>query len=320
MLNYANKLDNDMNVFDLLPLDILKYILLMLPRQSIKYMFQISTVRRKLNLQEVLNSRKLLAYPRESSYCEMHHIPASIIDIQNFVPSLDELHRALKYLDHINRDLVRGDIIIFDSENDIKGKISTILNSVEDECSREAFTIILNNFNENNREFLRNYNNRGRAIFDGYEIINLCHGIDDYDALPSEFCVLEYDISIDYWRDYRHWIGGILSNIIWFNHVPVKDECLDNINCCQYDIFTKFHYNGKKYKLMTNSLDIGYNSEILNVIYKESVIGAFRSLLLGTHKLMCYYKEVNDVLYINVYANLRYQEDKATYQLDKLYS
>src|SRR5436853_5629409 len=85
VLNYANKLDNDMNVFDLLPLDILKYILLMLPRQSIKYMFQISTVRRKLNLQEVLNSRKLLAYPRESSYCEMHHIPASIIDIQNFV-------------------------------------------------------------------------------------------------------------------------------------------------------------------------------------------------------------------------------------------
>ena len=87
-----------MNVFDTLPLEILKQITLILDRRTIKYMYHVSSTIKKLDLHELLMLRKLVAYPRSTGYSNSYRVAKGI----NF---LDHL---IEYFDSIDTDLVKG--------------------------------------------------------------------------------------------------------------------------------------------------------------------------------------------------------------------
>ena len=117
ILGYLDKLDNDMNVFDLLPLEILRYILLLLERKTIKYLHYVLCNARKLNLRELLNLRRSAAYPRSSRHCNMHYMSGAIINLKNkFIVSDSRLFLTMEYFDSLNIDVVKGDLVKFDSD------------------------------------------------------------------------------------------------------------------------------------------------------------------------------------------------------------
>ena len=279
ILGYLNKLDNDMNVFDLLPLEVLKQILVTLDRKTIKFMHQISSGVRKLNLQELLKLRRLAGYPRSSKHCMAHHIPASIV-MSKFEEDLltdQNFQIAIKYLDNINADVVKGDLIIFDAE--------------------------------------AGYRNVGKVIYDGQKIINLNCDIDEYGSLPMEFHVIENDIPIKYWEDnYKerfkslHVIGIDHNTIVWFNHRLVRDECLANIKYGlikndKYGIYTTFIYDGKEYKIIRDYTDDIYHDEYVDMktfeigseIVKQEYIEEFRKLLLSNKDIVFQYGNYSSI-------------------------
>ena len=106
-----------MNVFDLLPLEILKLILLQLDRKTIKYMYLIFDIVKKLNLQEILDLRAIMIYPRENGHCAAHYVPNIMLLCDN--PTKSDMEKGVKYLHDIDADLVKGDLIIFNASNHI---------------------------------------------------------------------------------------------------------------------------------------------------------------------------------------------------------
>jgi len=160
-----------------------------------------------------------MVYPRITGHCACHNIPTSVAipeDNGSLILRVD-MDKALRYLQSIKADLVRGDLIIFDS--------------------------------------IVQYHNEGIAIFNGREIINLCYdeNVDRNGHLPQEFRVIEGGVPIDYWEDRQficdNPVRGIECNShIWFDHKVVLAECIENIQygCIEtgeYCIFTTFMYN-----------------------------------------------------------------------------
>ena len=301
ILGYLNKLDNDMNVFDLLPLEVLKQILVTLDRKTIKFMHQTSSRVRKFNFQELLKLRRLAGYPRSSKHCMAHHIPESVSspDYTEGLLNEEDFNIVIKYLDDIDADVVKGDLIIFDSEV--------------------------------------GYINNGKAIFNDQKIMDLDYDIDDYGALPKEFHVIENDVPIKYWEDkYEeqqfkglHVIGIDDNTIVWFNHSLVRDECLANIQYGivednEYGIYTTFIYDGKEYKIILDYTDdLGRDEyvamgtfEIESEIWKQEHIEEFRELLLSDKDIVFEYTnesyEINsdNILYIGRWNGIRDTEEE----------
>lgn len=98
------------NIFELLPGEILRHILLYLERKSIKFMFEISARIKKLDLEEILNTRKIVACPRSSGRCLVHRIPAL-----TFIKLIHKSQGLIKWLDDTDEDLVKNDMIICDA-------------------------------------------------------------------------------------------------------------------------------------------------------------------------------------------------------------
>ena len=65
-------------------------------------MFKILAKSEQLILDEILATRKIVAFPRKSGRCLVHNIPYNLYDSSEVI---------LRYLDYIDADLVKGDII-----------------------------------------------------------------------------------------------------------------------------------------------------------------------------------------------------------------
>src|SRR5437868_6789718 len=171
ILGFMDRLHNDMNVFDLLPNEIIRKILLELNYKTIKITIElISKKFSKLDFHEILIARTTKGYPRLAGHCFNHHVPVSVVPL--IVSSIDAPHLhyiffenlidGIDYLYDKGADLVKGDLIIFDSE--IK------------------------------------YRNRNKAIFDGIKAINLDFTIYNDGMLPKQFRVIEDNVPIKYWQ------------------------------------------------------------------------------------------------------------------------
>lgn len=222
ILSSISKLDNDMNVFDLLPFDILRIIFLELNYRTIKCV--LSLIFPKLNLSELLRERECKGYPRLTGHAFTHTIPKNIVPITSCNKLNDnELTKGLDYLYGNEIDVIKGDIIVFHS-------LYASLNI--------------------------------SGIFDGRKIINMepgteCCEVSSHYGLPKMFHIIENDIPIYYWAHDRepYYIS------VWFNHLLVSDQCIPNIKYSkdkydQYELFTTFNYNKNPYKIMFNYQDI----------------------------------------------------------------
>ncbi len=165
-------------------------------------------------------------YPRTSGHCASHHIPTSIQFQEEEDGSIAEfsLQQALRFLRENSIDLVKGDLILFDS--------------------------------------VPRYRNDGVAIFDGRRIINIFDQIDEYGSLPPQFRVIEDNVPINYWTHFDDNTRGITHNyIVWFNHALVRDQCLANLQYGPADdgsdcVFTRFQYNHRNYRIIFDYTDV----------------------------------------------------------------
>jgi hypothetical protein len=269
----------------MIPSEIWKYILLNLNHKNICLFSKTCKYFRNLCRKEnIFEERKWLGFPRKEEHCKVHDMrefaghneyvsdDISLYDllltakyngygfdrIQNLI--LDELYGT-------NTDLVRGDLIILH----------------DDGCT-----------------------NMGLYLFDGIKIIELQYN--SVSSLPKDFTVINNNIPIDYWRHITKWkknnnfIDYIIVNRgirgrhkIWFDHICVQKQCLDNIN---YEteinmITTNFIYNDINYIIEAASDDF----DILTNINK------FRIILNASNKLLLV--KINDTK-INIYNHLTY--------------
>lgn len=176
-------------------------------------------------------------YPRETGHCFAHHVPGSMIDYDftdycedfDSENSCDEFYEnedcfiaALTYIQNKKADLRKGDLIIFDKN--------------------------------------AGYRNEGVAIYNGEKIVNLYTKVDDYGSVPQEFRVVEGGVPLNYWKNISETdpakYGIDHNEIVWFNHVPVRDRCINRMIYGRIDrkyaIFTTFEYEGKEYRLILN--------------------------------------------------------------------
>lgn len=204
-------------------------------------------------------------YPRESGHCATHHISADVVTLkEENNPTRDEMDLALKYLQDQNADLIKGDLVIFDS------------------CA--------------------GYRNTGVTIFTGEEIVDLAFEPDDYGNLPQQFHVIEDGVPINYWSHLEDNVQGITHNsIVWFDHSQVLDECLRHITYelvegDKYAIFTHFTYFGKKYRivfdyvdhLMADNFINSTNYGFLNESNVQVMKDLFHRLLSNTEELIAF--------------------------------
>lgn len=100
----------------------------------------------------------------------------------------------------------------------------------------------------------RSLSNDDVYIYDGEELLDLDFSIDRNGALPSKFHVIDNGVPANYWsHSYKGNLKGIADcNIVWFDHVPVRDQCIANLIVDPTDAkkprnhishsFTKFFY------------------------------------------------------------------------------
>lgn len=190
-------------------------------------------------------------FPRIEGHCFTHHVPGPIDprdydpteycadydsedSCDEFFETSDPLDAALKYLRKRNADLRRGDLIVFD---------------------------VFSKATPKNR-------NNGIAIFDGTKIMLLSYNLDKYGSLPQEFRVIEDKVPLNYWKDVDDTKRGIGHNsIVWFNHIPVRDQCLKNLRYGEiengiYAIVTTFTYHDQgRHRIIFDYTDI-YNGAL----------------------------------------------------------
>lgn len=193
---------------------------------------------------------------RSASHCFAHHIPDIIVGKQEYgyIVTNEERAQSLNYLRENNADLVRGDLIVYDS--------------------------------------MAGYRNEGVEIFDGEKIIPLDNHLDDYGSLPKQFHVIVNNVPIKYWNDnHDNVIGVDHNNIVWFNHSLVRHECLQNIKYelinGKWTIYTTFIFNNIQYRIILadyvddNEFD-DYNDEnyeLGSAIDINNCIQRFKNLL-----------------------------------------
>lgn len=201
----------------------------------------------------------LVNFPRKEEHCLSHHIPVDVVKLSDdCMSSTEEREDALKYLQEIKADLVKGDLILFD------GSIG--------------------------------YRNDGVAIFDGENIVDLASDVDDYGALPSIFHVIENNVPINYWNDIDESSQGrgIRHNtIVWFDHNTVRDQCIGNIKYDKiedekWSIFTTFTVNDQQYRIIYDYVDSFYDKSMDHDTYcfnvpdtHDKVIIDFKDILMS---------------------------------------
>ena len=109
MLSYINALNNDMNVFNLLPNELIVEILLKVDHNSIKSF----CLTQEGNIFYLRKLRKLKRYPRFEGKCKVHDIPKEVIRLNNNKWGRESLHECMEKATTLDLDLVRGDVIEF---------------------------------------------------------------------------------------------------------------------------------------------------------------------------------------------------------------
>lgn len=270
----------------MIPSEIWKYILLNLRHKNI-YSFS-KTCKYFRNLckdENIFEERKWLGFPRIEGHCEAYDIH-KFVNYNGYDISLYDLLLNAKYYDsdnefnriqnlildelyETNTCLVRGDLIIFYSDD---------------------------------------HSNMGSWIFDGIKIMELDFNSNFNGMLPEDFTVINNNVSIDYWKHITKWKKnsnnmeyiivkrGIRGyHKIWFDHICVQKQCLDNI---KYEtemniITTNFIYNNINYiiRAVYNSSDLLTN------------INRFRIILNASNKL---FLSNNDDDIFNIYDHMSY--------------
>lgn len=106
-------------------------------------------------------------FPRTTGHCHTHFIPTEVVSVSDPEEITEsELSTALTYLKSISADLVKGDVVVFNS--------------------------------------IAGYRNDGVTIFTGTEIINLFFDLDDYGSLPNFFQVIKDNVPTNYWSKAIH--------------------------------------------------------------------------------------------------------------------
>lgn len=154
---------------------------------------------------------------RIESHCSVHSIPNTVVwDKEN---REENRTLAFNYLKNNKVDLVKGDIIVYNS--------------------------------------FAGYRNEGVEIFDGDHIIPLAYDLDEYGSLPKNFHVIEHNVPIKYWFmniNNSDVIGIDNNNIVWFDHSLVRDECIRNIKyelvTSKWTIYTTFIFNNTQYTII----------------------------------------------------------------------
>lgn len=228
----------------ILPDELLELILLELNYQDIVNLQYFDEFIKKYN---ILEKRKMKGFPRSSGWCEEHWInktdPINISE-ENY-PSENDLVVTLEFLQDNNTDLVRGDVIYYESQSS---------------C----------------------YHN-SHAFFDGEKLVELSD-VGEFGGLPKLFHVIENNVPIKYWDncinsqmvyfDYTLVKQQCLNNIKY-----------DELEKDLYGIFTTFTYNNKEYKIVwdyhyeDDINDLTY--EIEDVDVRDTLLSKFKNALLG---------------------------------------
>lgn len=214
------KVSNNENIYNIFPKEIWIKILLDLNCKDIDDIINNSIQIKNLIIEENIKEKiKMRGFPRSNGHCVA-------IDVSKFIYEFDHLsdqnlqrEQLLKesfdyVLDELyksNYNLIRGDLICF--------------------------------------EGLNSYRNNGVHIFDGCKIVDLLYDIDDYGSLPEEFTVINNEVPIKYWEYTDDNRGIDHNNLVWFNHISVQQECINNITDIDDELFTTFKYNNKIYKI-----------------------------------------------------------------------
>jgi len=150
-------------------------------------------------------------FPRSTGHCAVFDLSGFMTEERDEISSNKLRHEALYFLHKAGYNLVRGDLICFNGLND--------------------------------------YRNDGVDIFDGCKITPLDYHIDDYGSLPAEFTVINNGVPIRYWKNTENDKGIDHNHLVWFDHNPVKQQCINNITEIDDNLFTTFEYNNKIYKI-----------------------------------------------------------------------
>jgi len=207
---------NNKNIYDIFPKELWINILLDLNCRDIDNVSnkQLNNLIVENDIKKRIKTR---GFPRPTGHCAAFDVSHFLYDIpgvenEDSIDTVNDL--VLNYIyDFTNYKLVKGDLICFTGLND--------------------------------------YRNQGVNIFDGCEIITLDYNIDDYGALPPEpeFTVINNGVPIRYWENTENDKGIDHNHLVWFDHRPVKQQCINNVTEIDDDLFTSFEYNDKTYKI-----------------------------------------------------------------------
>ena len=257
-----------MSYFDLLPPEILKYILLLTDRKTIKLLYELfnkETIKYMPSLDSILDERKL-QYPRIEGFSFLHHIPKD--EYIRFGYDSEEYHFKLptkpdfriedakRYFKREDTDLVKGDIIVFD-----KLKVDQ-------------------------------YN---KYIYNGINIVELdykCYYADN--VLPKEWQVIQNDVPIMYW-----YYSLKESSIVWFDVTTVLDQCMNNFKSVlredgNHDIVTSFSYQKTEYQIVIAYIN---NTGSYDVDYVKGMSKIFKDVFLENGRIEFNSKLTEDELY-----------------------
>jgi len=243
-----------------------------------------SNLNKFINDNDIISKRKYQGFPRLENHCKSHDISnldtSSLTDFSwdnlDGIPSSEILDDILDLLLKLNIDLVRGDMI----------------------CS---------NLDEN--KFSEHY--EGICIFNGIKIISLYNQV-DYQGLPPEFTVLNNNINLYYWEggydEKENFIirGITYKSLVWLDLTEdIRTQLIDNIS---YDgvpyfweykpyynkiFYTKFFINNQHYYIIS---EVNRDSYIVyGEHYKKEYRDIFVEIFTLKSKIAIRYNDTNEV-------------------------
>lgn len=92
-------------------------------------------------------------------------------------------------------------------------------------------------------------------VFDGCKIVDLY----DDNIIPSQFTVINNNVPLHYWSS--------ISDVMWFDHSTVKEQCIKNIDLAHIGILTTtFIYNNIEYLVIYETDDF---ADFQNLLQKD---------------------------------------------------
>lgn len=283
-----------------LPKEILSEILLFLRYKEIKCFRSAHPLFAKFCKDEnIIEKLKMKGFPRSTGHCESH-------DVYKFAGNYN-CNDNSDYSDDDNNDVLPSlyDLLLSSSNNYNMKQFDYVQNLVLDELYGNNIDLIRGDLILFDKKHIAN---NGVYIFDGLNIIDLDYKVEDYGFLPEEFVVINNNVPINYWENITKItsvelvtvkLGIRYCNKFWFNHLPVQDQCLNNLRYIgtdsRYIILTNFTYNNKNYVIFDHygyfkitdfirvNLNFDYDKNTKDVLRQ---LRKFKNLLKNTNNLL----------------------------------